>query len=298
MVPFLKKTLSFIFLSVVLTTTISFLSEYIVRVNSDFKIDENIESIVVGHSHSACAFNDSIIKNFKNLSSSGESYFYTYVKLKECLKQNPSIKTVFIEFSNNQIIDEMDNWIWGDMYITARYPIYSPFFSLKDKAFLLTKNFSSFRNAYALSIKSNIERITSSNFKFSDLGGYRSSNDQKVDSILANKNADTTKNYSLNVSQSNILYLAEMVNLCKKCNKRVILVRSPMHPNYGGYVNENQYQLIMKKSFSKIEYIDCSKFPLTNDEFGDLEHLNSRGSKRFSQWFQRNVIEKISKQAY
>ena len=48
-----------------------------------FSISPNATSIVLGHSHPECAFNDSLIDNCKNLAQSAESYFFTYNKLKK-----------------------------------------------------------------------------------------------------------------------------------------------------------------------------------------------------------------------
>lgn len=52
--------------------------------------------------------------------------------------------------------------------------------------------------------------------------------------------------------------------------------------------------------FPSIEYLDFSKFPLDNSEFGDLEHLNYKGAKVFSNWFaqllNKGILEKSNKQ--
>ena len=71
--------------------------------NNDFRIKLNTHYIVLGHSHAECAYNDQLIENFENFSQSGESYFYTLPKIKEIVRKNPQVKTVFLEFTNNQI---------------------------------------------------------------------------------------------------------------------------------------------------------------------------------------------------
>ena len=125
-ITFLIALFTLIFVSVEL-------SEYVVNKNSDFKLNKSTKYLVLGHSHPECAFNDSLIENFKNISQSGESYYYTYFKAKKIIEQNPSIETVFIEFTNNQINESMNSWIWKEKYMNYRYPRYSPFMNFTDK---------------------------------------------------------------------------------------------------------------------------------------------------------------------
>ena len=73
MKSFFKKTVVFsvccISFFALLEITLNYVIIYLI-------LNKNIEH-VMGHSHSECAFNDEYIPHFKNLSSSGESYFYT-----------------------------------------------------------------------------------------------------------------------------------------------------------------------------------------------------------------------------
>ena len=58
-------------------------------------------------------------------------------------------------------------------------------------------------------------------------------------------------------------------------------------------MDEQKFQSIRKHYFSKIEYIDGIDFPISNEEFGDLEHLNFRGAKKFSIFF-NTIVQKNS----
>ena len=57
------------------------------------------------------------------------------------------------------------------------------------------------------------------------------------------------------------------------------------------YGNESTFQEIRKARFGKIEFLDFSKFPLKTCEFGDLEHVNQDGAKKFSIWFDQIIKE-------
>jgi hypothetical protein len=77
------------------------------RSKAQFTLETPVENVIFGHSHPECAYNDSLIGNFKNLAQSRQSYFYSFSKIKNVHKQNPQIKNIFIEFTNNQITQEI-----------------------------------------------------------------------------------------------------------------------------------------------------------------------------------------------
>jgi len=47
----------------------------------------------------------------------------------------------------------------------------------------------------------------------------------------------------------------------------------------------------MEQKFKDVDFLDFNNFPLNNEEFGDFEHLNYKGAKRFSLWF-NELLEK------
>ncbi|EPR71857.1 hypothetical protein ADIWIN_3150 [Winogradskyella psychrotolerans RS-3] len=51
-----------------------------------------------------------------------------------------------------------------------------------------------------------------------------------------------------------------------------------------------------------MDYLDFSNFPLSNFQYGDLQHLNHKGANVFSEWFatllQNGLLEKENKQAF
>lgn len=273
------------------------LTERIVYRKSDFKLNIKPIYIVLGNSHPECAFNDSLIDNFSNLSKSGESFFYTYIKAKNIIIQNPSIQVIFIEFSNLQIDGLMNEWTWGEKAINHSCPIYSPFMTLSDESTIAKKNFLHFLSSKILSLKENINRINNNDFNYSKaIGGYQWLERDKTDSLLKIKNYNSNFLSNNNLSEINIHYLNKLIKFCHSKDKKVILIRSPLHQKYAGYSNEISYQKIRQINYSSIDYIDFSKFPLNNSEFGDLEHLNHKGAKKFSIWFSKllenNLLEK------
>lgn len=287
MKKFIKNLLKFSVLVFIIPLLILIILTYLDRKNANFKLSSNPKYLIIGHSHPECAFNDSIISNFKNVSSSGESYFYNYVKLKKIVHQNPSIDVVFIEFTNNQVNIKMDEWIWGNKYMSKSFPKYSSFMDFEDHYLLMKKNPVNYLNTTSLSLKRKIEILMRNKVNYSSkIGGYLHLKRDKTDSILKKRDVLKPKKISINnISKANLLYLDKMVSFCKKNGKRVVFIRSPQHKKYLGYSNEKVYKKILESRYSDIEYLDFSNFELKNSQFGDLEHLNYKGAIIFSKWF-------------
>ncbi len=92
-------------------------------------------------------------------------------------------------------------------------------------------------------------------------------------------------NQNGDISEFNLRYLSKILKLSHKFKIRIVFIRSPQHELYTGYYNEKVYQEILKSYFTNVEYLDLSKFSVRNDQFGDLEHLNYKGARKFSLWF-------------
>src|SRR5699024_1144719 len=88
------------------------------RYFSNFSAQGHNRTLVIGHSHSSCSINDTLIPGLINRSNPGEAYLYNFFKTRELLKQNPEIENLLIEFSNDQLdYDIMSQWIWGDDFL-------------------------------------------------------------------------------------------------------------------------------------------------------------------------------------
>src|SRR5690606_2095183 len=141
---FIRNSITFLLCFILIFFVLNLITNYNIRNKADFIIKKQVDAIIIGHSHSECAYNDSVISNIKNLSSSGESYFYTYFKLENILKQNSTIKTVYLNYSNNQVYENMDNWIWGKKYLNNKYITYSSFIPIQDQLLLMKNNLSDY----------------------------------------------------------------------------------------------------------------------------------------------------------
>ena len=287
MKEFLKKiTAIFITFILILATAVISL-QIIVDSNATFKLDN--ESIILGHSQPECAFNDSLIPGFKNVSESGEPYFYTYIKCKKILAENPQIKNVFIQFGVNNISKIMDSWTWKNKSIYYRYPRFSPFMTTTEHKTLLLNNPKGFFNSLPIFIKYQAKRLLRTNFNYSDiLGGHVSHDPWEIDPIepdLLDKDFPKEND----ISSMNILILQRIILLCQQNNINVYLVRCPVMIKNEHSESEILFEKIRGEYFSEIDFLDFSAFPLHNSDFLDSHHLNKLGANKFSIWFNKHI---------
>lgn len=284
---------------------ILFVESLILNNQGHFKLSKKEKYIILGHSHAQMALNDSLIDSSRNLASAGEAYIYTYIKLNKLLESNPGNKVIFVEYSNNNIVKEINKWIWDDSYIYDRYRLYSPYTHFEEFKLLFSKNPKATSLCTVRSIVNNIYYIFNlkKNSVDSRIGGYIYLERDKVDSLLR-ASALNPKYYPPDsiISNTNIKYLEKIILLCKKWRVLLYLIRNPLHPKYEGLGNEVNYQKFLKANFGSVELLDFKDFPLSNSDFGDLEHLNHRGARKYSLFVNKlikeGLLEKENKQKF
>ncbi|MBP6456742.1 MAG: hypothetical protein KA275_08440 [Chitinophagaceae bacterium] len=298
------KTIIFLFILSSLLILLLLVSNNVIKNKVFVKINPKSEFIIIGHSHPEVALNDSLIDNFSNCAASAESYFYSYQKLKKIIEQNKNIKVVFIEFSNNQINEEINNWIWDDEHLSVRYPRYAPLLDFKEHKILLEKNPSGFVNALSLSLNRNLNNLLYRNYDFSALrNGYLKKHGSKVDSLIKALYTKPCLEKSMGgTSVVNIEYLKKIIKFCNEQNKKVFLMRCPLHRMYPMLSNEKIYRNYVLDTFSKTEYLDFKDFPLKDSDFYDFDHLNVHGAIKFSVFFNNlikdGLLESTDKQKF
>ncbi|WP_430811116.1 MULTISPECIES: hypothetical protein [unclassified Carboxylicivirga] len=295
MKKFIHFTLLYFFVGIALVVIFDVATSALINSKANFVLPGKPTHIVVGHSHPECAFNDSLINNFRNLGESGEAYFYTYFKTKKVLEQNPEIKTVFIDFSSNQLVDKANLNIWSEKYLMHRYVKLSPIMGLTEKKILLKNSFRAFLNSSSIIGQNRLVDIVTNDYNYSTrIGGYKQLTVSKVDSILQNTPFSEEKSKTCRLSTTNIDYLIKLIQLCKKNNKQVLLIRCPVHKNYLLKQNDLVLKHVKDSLFRDIKFIDFANYPLSNNDFADLGHLNYRGAHKFSTWFNTNIRKIIS----
>ncbi len=300
----LKKIFLFAGILVVFLAVGSYVVKSTLRNGNYYRLKPDTHTIVLGHSQPECGINDALIPKLENFSQGGESYFYTYQKAKKLLEVNTQVKTVIISYANNQIQKRMDDWVWDDSHLYTNYPKYNFMMDDADYGLLLKHNFTEVLKAETKAFKSFTSFMAKNGKSFltdRNWGGFLHLKRNKVDSLLktdylANENRDI----KLELSDTNIEYLEKIVALCKAKKVEIIFMRMPVHEKLPFLKNESQYQDIKRRRFADVELIDFRKFRVTNDEFGDFDHLNHKGAKRFSTYFNRllqnGLLQSVHKQ--
>ena len=290
---FLKKTIIFLLSIIILLFGVDWLSSELIIEKSDFKLISKPKYLVLGHSQPEHAFNDSLIKGLKNLAEGGESYFYTYYKSIEVIKKNPTIETVFINFSNNNIAKSRDFWTWDCYYMAERLKRFSHLIKIEGKLKLAYHNLPCFTETMLFVLQERLSDLLTQNLRYStNLGGYKvssklSSNTEQLETSLSTRLRvlNSFDSNSKKASQHNLNYLNKLIEFCKKHDKQVVLVRLPQQKEYKFWENEIEFSQIRKQYFTELPFLDFAKFPLKDEDFIDHSHLSYQGASRFSIYF-------------
>jgi hypothetical protein len=242
-----------------------------------------------------CAFNDTIIKRTINLSDNGENYFYTYVKLKKLLESNKNIKNVFLSFTNNQIAKAYDSTtIWNQEYVNFRYPKYAANITSKEFFILLKNNPLGVIKAQQKAFKNNVhlvfdeQRIINRGY----WGQFNYLKRDKTDSLVKTMSESTIQLKKMDYALETLNYLDKIISLCNMYKINIFLVRSPLHKKSAKLNNEQLFQKLVNEKYKNIPFLDFKDFPLNNTDFGDLDHLNYKGSTKFSVFFNSLIKER------
>lgn len=290
MKKFLSKLLLFLLPVAVVFVVAFFLTRQLLNSQSDYSLPQHIQAVFVGHSQPEAAFNDSLIPGTRNLCNGGEAYLYTAKKLELVLNHNPQLKTVFISFSNNQIDRRMNDWTYGDKYLDNYFLKYNFRMSSLDYQEAFAANaMGTLRTAFK-SVVHNAKTIVKSKNPYADnnMGGYLYLKRFKTDSLLKHHYIDQLKKeMNDSISEINLRNLDNIVRLCKEKNVKLYFVRTPIHPILFAAYDEKRFQHIRTSRYPTIPFLDFHDFKVSNGDFGDFEHLNFRGAKLFSDYFQK-----------
>ena len=278
----LKNLFIFIIPLVIIIGSGIALSRYAINSGAFFAINKNAKILIIGHSQTESALNDSLIANTHNLSQGGKAYFYTYLELKKVLAENKQIKTVILSYSNNQIDAKMDKWIWGEESMTNYFPKFSFIMDLAEYQLLGGKSLPLLFRSEVIALKNNLSFILKRRqtvYTDRNWGGYLH---LERNAFEANKKKKNQVTCSATLSDVNILYLDKIVTLCKQRNIPLFFLRTPVYKDYPFLKNESEFLAIKKQHFSAVPFLDFKDFPMQTNEMADFEHVDYKGAKRLS----------------
>ncbi|MDD5014565.1 MAG: hypothetical protein PHW73_05620 [Atribacterota bacterium] len=286
MKKFIFKVFVFIiiFISLLISYNILF---YLYNSNMEncYLIDKSKDILILGDSNTECAINDSIVSKSVNLSQSADAYFYSFIKLRKFLKINPNIETVILGINEKSLYNH--ELFKSNEYIRSKYNSYFRLMNLNDfrvlleaggiKAFINLAEASFYNFSRALTIQE-------SDYKDMNIGGYLYLIRDKLDETIERyKKENKQNNINIEYSKNQIEYLLKIVSLCKEYKVKLILLSTP---TYMYCTNENDFyklnQFLKKNMGDDIDYWDYSSYSLPDFCYGDIDHLNYKGTEVFS----------------
>lgn len=251
--------------------------------------------LILGHSQTESAVDDSRIAHASNMSQSAEPYLYTYYKLVKLNEANKTITTVLLAISDNMFARRANSeWLFEKNSMGYKYPKYSHIVSFREKLLFLVRNPLNFKDIYVSTLQKKLFMALSGNdniYETYEWGGYRYSTRDCLQQDIFNyrENAlpdrDWTTRAKKNVSRE---YLQKIVDYCKDRNIRLILLRTPHHPSQVRLFEADLHQLL-QKNLAGVTFWDYADYPFSDDCFQDTLHLNHKGAEVFSDLLEQRL---------
>lgn len=278
---FLSK-IGFFLLTIFGAITFSFL---LLSYSGDKSLLKEQTLIIAGDSNTECALNDQKIKSAINISRSGESYFYTYHKLKYLIQNNENFNTVYLSFSPHNIITE-ENRLSSNGKIYNNFIEYLPVLDFESIYYLFQIDK---KNAFLSFLKSPVHLIKNKNIFW---GGYLYLDRNNINTSIKNSKQYYTQNYTQkNIDQIEVLYLKKISTLLLAHDIELILLNTPKWTEFYKFSNSRElFDEVYVKYFSNTKFLDYSDIYLQKEFFGDFMHLNFRGSQEFTDFFNSKII--------
>lgn len=294
---FLKRLYPFLVFPLVILVIVIGLNHYIVR-NTPIVVPKYKNILVLGDSNPECAVNDSIFDRAYNMSSSGDSYFYSYLKLKKVIDTNKQIDTVLIGFAPHNIVD--NDWLIDASNMHEKLNHYIGVMSYEDLKLIYRlqpqKTITAIPTFFVRSVINIKQKTLGKVIQYP--GGFIALDRNKLDEDV--KRLEEEKllpQEELLVTDYEIQYLNKILILCKKNGLYPILLNTPKrkevleHENYG----VKKFEAFYDENLSHISCADYSKMLVNKEYFGDLVHLNYQGANYFSKILKEDLKNRVVK---
>ena len=256
---------------------------------------------MLGDSNMQCAINDSIFSSGINKAASSDSYFYSYLKLKNYISTNPKIDTVFLSFAPHNVFD--NGWLLSDSHIYSRFRNYYYLMDWSDFKFLLSKNpqavITSIPSIIEQTYQNSVQKINGIKISRSYGGFINLDRDILADVKLKLINEEPLPFFKIpdnfTLSKEEITYLDKIILCCNKNDIKLYLINLPKRAellNYTKY-GVNHFQSLYDEKYNKVDFLDFSTIELPDDNYGDFVHLNRKGSTTFSSFLVKNKLDTL-----
>lgn len=249
----------------------------------DFKESVDVHYLFTGASHPYHGIDDSLMETAVNRSAPSERYMFTYLKLKNILRDNPQIDTVFLQCAPTDLWNNTDDKYFAENEMSRFLPMYFPLFT------------SSEWNVYKNHLGTVIPLILQKSFDLKQLSpnALYESMGNKATKEENSIRMDRIKIYpdypSLMTGEKghavNYTYLRRIIELCNEKGVKLYGVYFPVyHPEY--YYDQQEYYTALSDLFPDLELLDYHNLVFPDSMRRDPHHLNEMGAKVFSKMLQ------------
>jgi hypothetical protein len=307
----IKVIISFLLSLLVLSVGYKFIVIDRIYSNLDYRLSDNISTVIVGASHLQLGINDSSNQQALNLSNSGMPYYFTYAKSKRLLEQNPQISKLVISLSPIHISPYGDSILFSDKGLSREnsflfFPLLDEYKSLGNRRYsvdfiaaYLKYNMGvpfNYMEDFKLFLKSFRQNITFKDHSFS--GSYKPYNENKIESEKLKHKATLYFGGEEQFSDYSIQTVNRIAELTGKYNVKLYVLNMPIHKEFKKLIpstysdQQNKLILKLKKNHNHIKYIDYSNYALLDDDYFDGDHINVSGAEKLLKSIEQDVFDR------
>lgn len=246
-----------------------------------FKLPNDKHIIFLGNSHVETSLNDSIISGAYNFARSSEEIEYAYAKLKLITKYNPQVDCVVFGLDNVISRKTGDS----DYDVAACSPRYFEALSLSDILFTIRHRSCDFIFDNTIHL-CDIVKLRTHTVK-SSMGGYLYLVRDNLENDIKKRGK---RKYSTETNEEFLYFLNKIAVFCSSKHIKLIFICPPQYEKTP--LSKTLAPRIAHKYFPEVEFYNFIDLKFPENCYGDLDHLNYRGAKAFSEYIEASDLLK------
>ena len=280
-----------------------------------YRVDAQVDTLLVGASHSLSNINPQLIPRSASAARNGEAVFFTHHKLRHLLDNNPLIETVVLTLAPIHISVSQDKYLFNvDAGSRTAYMEYFPTLDAegRDRLPWYNEDHLVARAKYDLGLPlgymEDLKAILQyyrggsddANREFwtaptpHDTGNHVGDSviDDKIRFYFYEEDSESDVGATSAIAIEHIRAIAEM------CNRRKLplwIVHTPMHPRFRAGIPrsiERTFDTLigdLKRDFDNLRVLDYSEMDVPDEHFLDGDHLNYEGARAFTTHLLRDL---------
>lgn len=256
------------------------------------------QNIVIGDSNTRWSVNDSILSNYANYSTGGETYLFAYTKLRLLDKDN-KIDTILLSFNPHNTVNNM--W-WDDSTgssIDNRMPMFFTDFTAEEHWDMFKEIPKNYLKSLMKIGKSQINPLFVIQNKPEDnmfrFGSYQP--EKQNETMFKAVPYEYKKPQKTEIE---LKYLDKIVAECKRKNIHLILLQTPknyLRKDYKNYNHQLFYDIYYSK-YHDVDFLDFSKLELPKHAYWDVSHVDIIGAEYFSNFLKNQGVKNLLETQY